>query len=104
MLTEYEIQALFLSLKIASVAVLVSLPFGIVCAWLLARRQFVGKAMLDGLIHMPLVLPPVVIGYLLLLGLGRQGFIGRYLYDWFGLTFSFSWRGAWWRWRWCRFR
>ncbi|MGF1688178.1 molybdate ABC transporter permease subunit [Photobacterium japonica] len=94
MLTEYEIEALLLSLKIASVAVVVSLPLGIACAWVLARRQFFGKAVLDGLIHLPLVLPPVVIGYLLLVVLGRQGVVGRALYDWFGLTFSFSWRGA----------
>ncbi|MCQ1059105.1 molybdate ABC transporter permease subunit [Photobacterium sp. DNB23_23_1] len=94
MLTEYEVQALLLSLKIASVAVVVSLPFGILCAWLLARCQFVGKSLLDGLVHLPLVLPPVVIGYLLLVVMGRQGIIGKALYEWFGLTFSFSWRGA----------
>lgn len=94
MLTDYEVQALLLSLKIASVAVVVSLPFGVLCAWLLARCQFVGKSLLDGLVHLPLVLPPVVIGYLLLVGMGRQGVIGKVLYEWFGLTFSFSWRGA----------
>ncbi|PSW15700.1 molybdate ABC transporter permease subunit [Photobacterium rosenbergii] len=94
MLTEYEVQALLLSLKIASVAVVVSLPFGVICAWLLARCQFVGKSLLDGLVHLPLVLPPVVIGYLLLVLMGRQGAIGKALYEWFGLTFSFSWRGA----------
>ncbi|MGF1683867.1 molybdate ABC transporter permease subunit [Photobacterium minamisatsumaniensis] len=94
MLTEYELQALLLSLKISSVAVLVSLPFGVACAWLLARGKFIGKSLLDGLVHLPLVLPPVVIGYLLLVLLGRQGVIGKALYEWFGLTFSFSWRGA----------
>ncbi|KMV31894.1 molybdate ABC transporter permease [Photobacterium swingsii] len=94
MLTEYEIQALLLSLKISGVAVLFSLPFGILCAWLLARCQFIGKSMLDGLVHLPLVLPPVVIGYLLLVGMGRQGIVGRWLYDWFGVSFSFSWQGA----------
>ncbi|PSW05440.1 molybdate ABC transporter permease subunit [Photobacterium lipolyticum] len=93
-LTDYELQALLLSLKIASVAVIFSLPVGILCAWLLARCQFVGKSFLDGLVHLPLVLPPVVIGYLLLLAMGRQGFVGKWLYEWFGLTFSFSWRGA----------
>jgi len=93
-LTDYELQALLLSLKISGVAVLVSLPLGILCAWLLARCQFHGKAILDGIVHLPLVLPPVVIGYLLLTLMGRQGIIGRVLYDWFGLTFSFSWRGA----------
>lgn len=94
MLTDYEWLALLLSLKVAGVAVLVSLPFGIGFAWLLARRQFIGKGFVDGLIHLPLVLPPVVIGYLLLIVLGRQGVVGQWLYDWFGITFSFSWRGA----------
>lgn len=94
MLSEYEISALILSLKISSVAVLFSLPPGIILAWLLARHQFPGKSLLDGLIHLPLVLPPVVIGYLLLIGMGRQGLIGGVLHDWFGWSFSFSWRGA----------
>ncbi|MCV6612163.1 MAG: molybdate ABC transporter permease subunit [Amphritea sp.] len=94
MLSEYEISALILSLKISSVAVLFSLPPGIILAWLLARQQFPGKSLLDGLIHLPLVLPPVVIGYLLLVGMGRQGLIGGVLHDWFGWSFSFSWRGA----------
>ncbi|MEJ2765031.1 molybdate ABC transporter permease subunit [Photobacterium sp. MCCC 1A19761] len=94
MLSDYEWQALLLSLKVSGVAVMVSLPFGIGFAWLLARRQFFGKAFLDGLIHLPLVLPPVVIGYLLLIVLGRQGVVGQWLYNWFGITFSFSWRGA----------
>ncbi len=94
MLSDYELQALLLSLKISSVAVLWSLPPGIFLAWLLARGRFPGKALLDSLIHLPLVLPPVVIGYLLLVGLGRQGVLGRWLYESFGLSFSFSWRGA----------
>ena len=94
MLTDYELQALLLSLKISSVAVLFSLPLGIACAWLLARRNFWGKSLLDGFIHLPLVLPPVVIGYLLLISMGRQGAIGKWLYEWFGFSFSFSWRGA----------
>ncbi|PSW21852.1 molybdate ABC transporter permease subunit [Photobacterium sanctipauli] len=94
MLSEYELQALLLSLKISSVAVLVSLPLGVLCAWLLARVRFVGKSLLDGIVHLPLVLPPVVIGYLLLVLMGRQGVIGKALYDWFGISVSFSWRGA----------
>ena len=94
MLSEYEISALLLSLKISSIAVLFSLPPGIALAWLLARYQFPGKSLLDGLIHLPLVLPPVVIGYLLLIGMGRQGIIGSWLYEWLGWSFSFSWRGA----------
>lgn len=94
MLSEYEISALLLSLKVASVAVLFSLPLGIACAWILARKNFPGKALFDSLIHLPLVLPPVVIGYILLVSMGRQGVIGRFLYEWTGLSFSFSWRGA----------
>ncbi|MCM0148897.1 molybdate ABC transporter permease subunit [Photobacterium galatheae] len=93
-LTDYEFTALQLSLKVAVTAVLVSLPVGIACAWALARGKFWGKSLLDGLVHLPLVLPPVVVGYLLLVMMGRQGVIGAYLYDWFGLTFGFSWRGA----------
>ena len=94
MLSEYEIAALLLSLKVSGVAVLFSLPLGILCAWILARCQFPGKALFDSLIHLPLVLPPVVIGYMLLVAMGRQGFIGSWLYDWFAISFSFSWRGA----------
>ncbi|OON38885.1 molybdate ABC transporter permease [Izhakiella australiensis] len=93
-LSEPEWQALTLSLKVSTVAVVCSLPFGILMAWILARCRFTGKALLDSLIHLPLVLPPVVVGYLLLLGFGRRGLIGQYLYDWFGFTFAFSWRGA----------
>lgn len=58
------------------------------------RCRFPGKALLDSVLHLPLVLPPVVVGYLLLVSMGRRGFIGQWLYDWFGLTFAFSWRGA----------
>lgn len=58
------------------------------------RRDFPGKALLDSILHLPLVLPPVVVGYLLLIAMGRRGFIGSWLYDWFGLSFAFSWRGA----------
>lgn len=93
-LTEYEVTAVLLSLKVSGVAVLFSLPAGIVCAWVLARLEFPGKTLLDGVIHLPLVLPPVVIGYLLLISMGRKGIIGESLYDWFGISFSFSWRGA----------
>lgn len=93
-LSDPEWQAVFLSLKVSCVAVLCSLPFGILMAWILARCRFPGKTLLDSLIHLPLVLPPVVVGYLLLLTLGRRGLIGNWLYDWFGVTFAFSWRGA----------
>ncbi|ATZ11068.1 molybdate ABC transporter permease subunit [Erwinia amylovora] len=93
-LSEPEWQAVALSLKVSVMAVAGSLPFGILMAWILVRCQFRGKTLLDSLIHLPLVLPPVVVGYLLLLGFGRRGVIGKYLYDWFGFTFAFSWRGA----------
>ncbi len=86
--------AVRLSLKIALVATAVALPFGIALAWLLARKQFWGKALLDGLVHMPLVLPPVVTGYLLLISFGRRGPIGAFLADHFGIVFSFRWTGA----------
>jgi len=86
--------AIRLSLRIAIVATVVALPFGIAVAWLLARKNFWGKTLLDGVIHLPLVLPPVVTGYLLLISFGRRGPIGAFLYDWFGIVFSFRWTGA----------
>lgn len=94
MLSEYEWQAIELSLRVSVMAVACSLPFGIVVAWVLVRCRFPGKSLLDSVIHLPLVLPPVVIGYLLLIAMGRRGVIGSWLYDWFGFSFSFSWRGA----------
>ncbi|MDH2067313.1 molybdate ABC transporter permease subunit [Pantoea sp. GD03673] len=93
-LSDPEWQAVLLSLKVSGIAVLVSLPFGILMAWILVRCRFPGKALLDSLIHLPLVLPPVVVGYLLLISLGRRGIIGEKLFDWFGFSFAFSWRGA----------
>lgn len=92
MLTDYEWQAIELSLKVSITAVIFSLPLGILAAWVLVRCRFPGKSLLDSIIYLPLVLPPVVIGYLLLIGMGRTGIIGQWLYEWFGL--SFSWRGA----------
>jgi molybdate transport system permease protein len=89
-----EWTAIVLSLRIAVVATLVALPFGIALAWLLARKNFWGKALLDGVIHLPLVLPPVVTGYLLLISFGRRGPIGAFLADHFGIVFSFRWTGA----------
>ena len=83
-----------LSLRVAVVATLVSLPFGIALALLLARKDFWGKALLDGLILLPLVLPPVVTGYLLLITLGRRAPVGAFLADYFGIVFSFRWTGA----------
>jgi molybdate transport system permease protein len=93
-LTPLEIEALRLSLLVSVWAVVGSLPFGVGCAWLLARCNFPGKALVDGLIHLPLVLPPVVVGYGLLVVLGRKGVVGAWLHDWFGITLAFSWKGA----------
>ncbi|QWA12617.1 molybdate ABC transporter permease subunit [Sodalis ligni] len=93
-LTEYEWQAVDLSLKVSLWAVVCSLPFGILAAWVLVRCRFPGKSLVDGIIHLPLVLPPVVIGYLLLIGMGRRGIIGSWLYQLTGFSFSFSWQGA----------
>lgn len=93
-LSEYESQALVLSLKVAGFSILWLIPIGISLAWLMAKKQFIGKSLLESLIHLPLVLPPVVIGYLLLIVMGRQGVVGEWLYDVFGIVFSFSWKGA----------
>ncbi|WFF43025.1 molybdate ABC transporter permease subunit [Salinicola endophyticus] len=94
MLSDAEWQALALSLKIAGSAVGWTLIPGVALAWLLARREFRGKALLDGVIHLPLVLPPVVVGYLLLLALGRQGWLGHWLQTTLGVTLPFTWQGA----------
>ena len=89
-----ESEAVFLSLKVALFAVGLSLPLGIFVAWVLARMEFPGKTVLDAIIHVPLVMPPVVVGYLLLLLLGRKGVMGSWIYDTFGVTIGFSWQGA----------
>jgi molybdate transport system permease protein len=93
-LTPVEMEALRLSLWVSGWAVAGSLPLGILAAWLLERLDFPGKALLDGLVHLPLVLPPVVIGYLLLVLLGRNGFIGAWLHDTLGISLAFNWKGA----------
>jgi molybdate transport system permease protein len=92
--TPDEITAIWLSLKVATAATLASLPVAIGVAWLLARRDFFGKALLNGLVHLPLVLPPVVTGYLLLIGFGKRGPIGQALDACCGIVFSFRWTGA----------
>ena len=94
LLTEAELEALGLSLRVALVAVLAVLPFAFLCALLLARCQFRGKALVDGLIHLPLVLPPVALGYLLLISLGTRAPLGAWLLENFGIRFVFSWTGA----------
>ncbi|GLQ78544.1 molybdate ABC transporter permease [Mesorhizobium huakuii] len=93
-LTPDEWNAVRLSIKVATVAMLFSLPPGIAIALLLARGQFWGKTLLNGLVHLPLILPPVVTGYLLLLTFGKRGPAGAFLAEHFGIVFSFRWTGA----------
>ena len=94
MLSADEASIILLSLKVGAASVILSLPPAFAAALLLARRQFVGKALVDAVIHLPLVLPPVVIGYFLLLGFGRNGPLGQFFEQVFGLTFAFRWTGA----------
>lgn len=93
-LSEGEIQALLLSLRISLVAVAAALPFAAAAALVLARRSFPGKSLIDGLVHLPLVLPPVVMGYILLITLGTKAPLGAWLHEYLGLRFVFSWTGA----------
>ena len=94
MLTELELEAIQLSLRIAFWAVLISLPLGIAVAWILARANFPGKTLLDALTHAPLVIPPVALGYILLVLFGRTGPLGQLLDSWFGVSLVFTWQGA----------
>ncbi|EXL09973.1 molybdate ABC transporter permease subunit [Aquamicrobium defluvii] len=93
-LTPDEWTAVRLSVKVATVAMLASVPPGILIAYALARGRFWGKTLLNGIVHLPLVLPPVVTGYLLLLAFGRRGPVGAFLAEHFGIVFSFRWTGA----------
>ena len=93
-LTDSEWTAVQLSLRVATVAMLASLPLALPVAMALARGRFWGKSVLNGLVHMPLILPPVVTGFALLLVFGRRGPIGGFLAEHFGLVFSFRWTGA----------
>ncbi|BDW85377.1 molybdate ABC transporter permease [Roseicyclus marinus] len=93
-LSPSEWQAVFLSLRVSFWATVVSLPFGIFTAYALARWRFPGKQILNGLVHLPLILPPVVTGYLLLMTFGRRGPVGEFLESWFGIVFAFRWTGA----------
>ena len=93
-LTPLEVEALSLSLRVATVSVAASLPFGLAAAWILARGRFPGMVVFDALIHLPLVLPPVVVGYGLLLLFGRRGPIGAWLEDVLGVQVVFTWKGA----------
>jgi|TARA_Y100000814_G_scaffold150139_1_gene109299 molybdate transport system permease protein len=94
MLTPLEWEAIQLSLRVSFWAVLLSLPFGIGIAWLLARYSFPGKSILDALVNAPLVIPPVALGYILLVLFGRTGPVGEILENWFGITLVFTWEGA----------
>lgn len=92
--TPLELEALQVSLKVSVWSAVWSFPLALAIAWLLARKEFPGKALLNAAVHIPLVVPPVVIGYLLLILLGRQGIIGSVLSDWFGVGLVFTWQGA----------
>ena len=94
LLTPFETEALLLSLKVAVTAVACSLPFAVAVAWLLARKEFPGKSVFNALVHLPLVVPPVVIGYLLLVTLGRKGILGAWLDETFGIVIAFTWMAA----------
>jgi molybdate transport system permease protein len=93
-LSPAEWSAIALSVRIAVTATIFALPFGIAIAWVLARKRFPGKALLDGIVYLPLVLPPVVTGYLLLIWFGRKGPVGALLDQYLGVVFSFRWTGA----------
>ncbi|WP_024930794.1 molybdate ABC transporter permease subunit [Methylophilus sp. OH31] len=93
-LSPVEIDIVLLSLKVAACCVLVLLLPAIAMAWLLARKQFWGHAVVDALVHLPMVLPPVVLGYMLLVLLGRRGWIGSWLYEQFHIQLTFHWWGA----------
>jgi molybdate transport system permease protein len=89
-----EWNAVRLSIKVSTWAMIVSLPFGLAVAYMLARKEFWGKTLINGLVHLPLIMPPVVTGYLLLLTFGRRAPVGSFLAETFGIVFSFRWTGA----------
>ena len=89
-----EWRAVTLSLRVSAVATAVSLPLGVLVAYALARWEFRGRQLLNGLVHLPLILPPVVTGYLLLITFGRKGYVGQFLDQWFGIVLAFRWTGA----------
>ena len=93
-LSPAETTALLLSLKVAFWSVAASLPVAVALAWVLSRLSFPGKSLFDAVVHLPLVLPPVVVGYFLLLAFGRRGPFGAFLEEYFGVTFIFRWTGA----------
>ncbi|HKI32909.1 MAG TPA: molybdate ABC transporter permease subunit [Gemmataceae bacterium] len=93
-LTAEDWQAVWLSVRVSLAAVALSLPFGVAAGWVLARKSFPGKALAETLLNLPLVMPPVVTGLLLLYLLGKRGWIGSWLYHWFGLEIALTWRAA----------
>ena len=93
-LTEIELNALHLSFKVTIWGMIFTFPIALFTAWLLSRKNFIGKSFLNAFVHIPLVVPPVVIGYFLILLLGREGYLGRLLYEFFELTLIFTWQGA----------
>ncbi|WP_151977116.1 molybdate ABC transporter permease subunit [Acinetobacter soli] len=93
MLTPEEISALYLSAKVGLFATLVNLPFAIFVAWILARYEFRLKVILESLLQLPMILPPVVLGYLLLILFGNRGIVGQFLSEW-GIQLAFNWKGA----------
>ncbi|MFO0829087.1 MAG: molybdate ABC transporter permease subunit [Phycisphaerales bacterium] len=94
MLTPEEWSALGLSMRVALASVAITVVPGVALAWVLARKRFWGRALVDAVVHLPLVLPPVVVGYVLLLALGRRGWIGRWLYEGLGVEIAFTWKAA----------
>ena len=93
-LTVEDWQAVWLSVRVSLAAVIVSLPFGVAAGWVLARKSFLGKTLVETLLNLPLVMPPVVTGLLLLYLLGKRGWVGSWLYQWFGLEIALTWRAA----------
>jgi len=93
-LTPLEQEALSLSLRVALTATTFGLPFAVGAAWLLAKKNFPGKMIFDGLVHFPIIIPPVVVGYFLLIAFGRNGVIGAWFHDVFAIEFAFNWKGA----------
>lgn len=93
-LSPFELEAIKLSLQVAGLALLGCLPLGLITAWVLVRCDFWGKALLNAIVHLPLVVPPVVVGYLLLVVFGKQGFLGSWLWENFSISVAFNWKGA----------
>ncbi len=93
-ISESELEAVIISLKVALMCAICSFPISLIIGWVLARKDFYGKSLLDALIHLPLVMPPVTVGYLLLLTLGVRGVIGKYLFQWFHIRLAFNFYAA----------